>query len=188
MLMQLWNAAMTRKNRDKTHVVVIDEASLFQTNPMPRMLAESRKFGLSMVLCHQHAGQLSNEIKEALEANSANFSAFRLSPRDAYTAAIRFDDETIQNKLTRLDAFNAITTLSVNGKQTSPFTLQIEKPQEQENGASIASEIEERSIKTLVEANRFSRALTKKEILKYLDNPKLLEVFREDKRYLESVS
>lgn len=187
MLMQLWNAAMTREKRDRTHMVVIDEASLFQTNPIPRMLAESRKFGLSMVLCHQHAGQLSPEIKDALEANSANFSAFRLSPRDALTAAIRFDDETMQNMLARLDAFNAITTISVNGKQTSPFTLQINKPQEQENGSAIAAEIEKRSVETLVLANTFSRALTKKEILKYLDNPKLFEPFHDNTRLLETV-
>ena len=79
LLMKLWNAAMARAERDKTHIVVVDEASLFQTNPMPRMLAEARKFGVSMILCHQHTGQLSNEIRDALEANSANFSAFRLS-------------------------------------------------------------------------------------------------------------
>jgi len=70
-MMKLWNAVMTRKKRDMLHMVCVDEASLFQTNPMPRMLAEGRKFGFSMVLCHQHTAQLSREIREALEANSA---------------------------------------------------------------------------------------------------------------------
>ncbi|MBR3630433.1 MAG: DUF87 domain-containing protein, partial [Oscillospiraceae bacterium] len=42
LLMKLWNAVTARKERDRTHLVVVDEASLFQTNPMPRMLAESR--------------------------------------------------------------------------------------------------------------------------------------------------
>ena len=128
LLMKLWNAAMARRRRDRMHLVVVDEASLFQTNPMPRMLAESRKFGISMVLCHQHTGQLTPQIRDALEANSANFSAFRLSPKDAATAALRFDDPAVGAQLARLDAFNAISTLSVGGHQTAPFTLETERP------------------------------------------------------------
>lgn len=171
LLMKLWNAAMARAEREKTHIVVVDEASLFQTNPMPRMLAEARKFGVSMVLCHQHTGQLSNEIRDALEANSANFSAFRLSPKDAAAAAIRFDDPQMQVTLTRLSAFNAITTLSVDGIQTPPFTLETAKPKQQKDGEKIAKAIEERSRKMLVEPYRHLSALTPAEILDLLENP-----------------
>ena len=67
--------------------MVVDEASLFQTNPVPRMLAEGRKFGISMVLCHQHTGQLTRDVCDALEANAANLTAFRLSPKDAAETA-----------------------------------------------------------------------------------------------------
>lgn len=170
-LMKLWNAALERKQRNRTHLVVVDEASLFQTNPMPRMLAESRKFGISMVLCHQHTGQLSAEIRDALEANSANFSAFRLSPRDASTAALRFDDPEMQTALTRLDAFRAITTLSVDGKQTAPFTLLTNRPKPQKNGEEIAAMIEKRSIETLVKPYMEQPALTHTEIQDLLDHP-----------------
>ena len=169
LLMKLWNAAMARKKRDLTHLVVVDEAALFQTNPMPRMLAESRKFGISMILCHQHAGQLTPEIREALEANSANFSAFRLSPRDAETAAIRFDDSEMRVFLTRLDAFNAITTLSIDGKQTSPFTLETIRPKKQKDGEKIVRRIEEKSIAALVEPYRDFGALTAEEIQELLN-------------------
>ena len=173
-MMKLWNAAMERKERDKTHLVVVDEASLFQTNPMPRMLAESRKFGISMILCHQHAGQLTSEIRDALEANSANFSAFRLSPRDASTAAIRLDNPEMQASLARLDAFHAVTTISVDGKQTAPFTLETIRPKYQRNGVEIARRIEAHSIETLVEPYRALRALKPAEILDLLDHPEKL--------------
>ncbi|MBR2666581.1 MAG: DUF87 domain-containing protein [Oscillospiraceae bacterium] len=178
LLMKLWNAAMARKERQRTHLVLVDEASLFQTNPMPRMLAESRKFGVAMVLCHQHTGQLTFEIQDALEANSANFSAFRLSPRDAARAAIRFDDPELQTGLTRLDAFNAITTLSVDGRQTAPFTLEIRRLKEQKNGREIAARIERSSIETLVKPYRALRALTPAEILDLLDDPRRAERLR----------
>ena len=174
LLMKLWNAAMSRNNRGKTHMIMVDEASLFQTNPMPRMLAESRKFGLSMVLCHQHMGQLTPEIRDALEANSANFSAFRLSPKDAAGAAIRFDNPDMQVGLTRLDAFTAITTLSVNGQQTKPFTLKTDKPKRQKKAAEISARIEKNSIEHLVEPYKSLRALTPAEILDYLYHPEKL--------------
>ena len=174
LLIKLWNAILERQNRDRTHLVVVDEASLFQTNPMPRMLAESRKFGISLVLCHQHTGQLTQEIRDALEANSANFSAFRLSPRDAATAAIRFDDPEMNVSLARLDAFNAITTISVDGKQTNPFTLETDRPKLQKNGEEIAIRIENRSIETLVKPYQKVRALTSAEILDLLNHPENL--------------
>ena len=169
LLMKLWNAAVQRKDRTRTHIVLVDEASLFQAGSMPTMLAQARKFGLACVLCHQHAGQLTYEIREALEANSANFSAFRLSPRDAAQAAIRFDDENMSVALTRLDAFNAVTTLSVDGIQTSPFTLKINRPKEKENGYETAKRIEAKSINTLISPFEKYRALTKAEIQSILD-------------------
>lgn len=179
MLMKLWNAAMARKERDRTHLVVIDEAALFQTNPMPRMLAESRKFGISMVLCHQHTGQLTREIRDALEANSANFSAFRLSPRDAAAAAVRLDDPEMQAQLPRLDAFRAITTLSVDGKQTAPFTLEINRSQKQRDGERTASKIEAHSIETLVAPYRELRALMPSEIQELLEHPDKLTCLKQ---------
>ena len=168
-LMKLWNASIQRKNTDKTHLVVIDEASLFQCNPLPRMLSEGRKFGISCVLCHQHETQLSNEIRDALEANSANFSAFRLSPKDAATAAIRFDDATMQTKLARLDAFQAITTLSVDGLQTKPFTLETIRPKQTKNAEEIAAQIEQNSIDTLLKPFAAYRAMTQQRIQQLID-------------------
>jgi hypothetical protein len=174
LLMKLWNAAMARKEKDRTHIVVVAEAALFQTNPMPRMLAESRKFGISMVLCHQHTGQLTQEIRDALEANSANFSAFRLSPRDAVYSSMRFDSQDVETRLSRLDAYNAMTTLSINGLQTAPFTLETIKPKVLKNGDEIAEGIERRSIEKLVKPYVSKRALTSAEILDYLNHQEKL--------------
>ena len=143
----------------------------FFQNLFPRILAESRKVGVSMILSHQHTAQLPVQIREALEANTANFIAFRLSPRDAAVAAIRFDDPEMQAKLTRIDAFKAITTLSVDGKQTDPFTLEIEKPTERADGDQLANEIERNSIETLVKPYYSLKALTRSEIVNLLNNP-----------------
>ena len=171
LLMKLWNAALGRQHRDRTHLVFLDEASLFQTEPLPRMLAESRKFGLAMILCHQHTGQLSSAVREALEANSAGFSAFRVSPRDAVSAAIRLDGPELQTLLPRLPAFRAVTSLSLDGFQTPPFTLMVRRPAQRKDGDAVAAAIEAESIRTLVEPYRDLRALTPQEILSRLDRP-----------------
>lgn len=168
-LMKFWNAALTRRDRDKTHILVLDEASLFQTNPLPRILAEGRKFSVSCVMCHQHTAQMTPEIREALEANSANFSAFRLSTKDAANAAIRFDDPGIMSSLTRLNAFNAVTTLSVDGQQTTPFTLETIKPKLQKKAEEMAKQIEKESIEKLVKPYEDYRALSQRDIQWLLD-------------------
>lgn len=171
LMMQLWNAVLARKQRNRTHLVMVDEASLFQTNPVPRMLAEGRKFGLSMILSHQHTGQLTAEVRDALEANAANFSAFRLSPRDASGAAMRFDVPGVQAVLARQNAFQAVTTLSVKGRQTAPFTLEVCRPKQEKHGEEIARRIEEQSWETLVRPYQSQRALTPGEIQRILDWP-----------------
>jgi hypothetical protein len=168
LLMQLWRAAAQRQERRRTHLVFLDEAHLFQTSPLPQMLAESRKFGVGLILAHQHCGQLSREVRDALDANSANFSAFRLSPRDARDAALRLDDERMLSSLCRLDAFRAVTTLSVDGRQTPPFTLRFSRPRPRPDGEEIAGEILHRSIAQLCEPYRGCRALTQREILDIL--------------------
>lgn len=167
-MLKLWTAALSRRRRDMNHLVFVDEASLFQTQPMPRMLAESRKFGLAITLCHQHNGQMTREVLEALEANSASTIAFRLSPRDAAVTAGCFPDDSAASLLPRLDAFNAIATLSVNGRQTAPFTLSVSRPPIRKDGERIAAEIERESRKKLVEPYRKARALSPAEINEFL--------------------
>ena len=176
LLMQLWNAVLTRRKRDRTHLVFLDEAHLFQTSPLPQMLAESRKFSLGIIMAHQHCGQLTQEVLDALEANSASFSAFRLSARDAYRAAERFGVAGMQHKLSAMNAFEAITTVSDGGLQTEPFTLQVFPVPEAEHAEETARLIEERSRRALVEPFRSCRPLTRDEMMDILDGRKLAEL------------
>ncbi len=172
LLMQLWNALTERRCREKTHLIFLDEAHLFSCGTtLPRMLAEGRKFGIGMILAHQHCGQLNAEVREALEANSANFSAFRMSARDAREAAVRLDDERFASALCRLDAFRAVTTLSVDGLQSAPFTLCVDRVDPVRGGEKQAQKIERESRKTLSDPYRGRPALTQAEILECVRDP-----------------
>ena len=77
----------------------------------------------------------------------------------------------MQIALARLDAFNAITTLSIVGNQTDPFTLETIKPKYHVDCEQIAEYIEARSRALLVEPYRDVAALTAREIVNLLDHP-----------------
>ncbi len=175
LLLQLWNAIVNRKDRTKNHIIAIDEAHLFQNNPLPQILAEGRKFGVSAILVHQHNGQFVDRVKDALDANAANLSAFRLSVRDAKEIVSKFDDLELYYDLCRLNAFNSLNTFSMGGEQTRAFTMKISKPEEGEYGEEVAESIEENSIENYVEPYRKYKALDNKALAlrlkKYSKNP-----------------
>ncbi len=168
LLYQLWDAIINREEKEMTHIVAIDEAHLFQNNPLPQMLAEGRKFGVALILAHQHLGQLSSRVRDALDANAANFSAFRLSIRDAAFTSDKFEDISFAKELCRFNAFTALTTISVDGVQTDSFTLNIQKPRLRKNGKVIADEIIKNSIAKLVTPYRVYKPLTREEIMRCL--------------------
>lgn len=174
LLQQLWTAALSREQRSSTHVIAIDEAQLFQTNPLPQMLAEGRKFGLALILAHQHINQLTADVREALIANSANFSAFRLSVKDAIELNDRFDITNVHQVLSRQNAFRALTTLSVDGIQTPAFTLQIRKPKAILNGEEYAETIIKNSIDKLVDPYRADRPINSSEVRQLINRAEIL--------------
>lgn len=80
-LEQIYLLAISRKIENL--ILVIDEISLIDSPILAKMLAELRKFGVSIILSGQFLGQISNNTKNAILANTANLFAFRLSQSDA---------------------------------------------------------------------------------------------------------
>lgn len=83
-------AALARRAHPRTpHLLIVDEAHLFASGLLPRLLAEARKFGLGVVLAHQHLEQLTPHLREAALATTSNVVVFRSGPREAATAVTR---------------------------------------------------------------------------------------------------
>ena len=130
MLGMLWLAklALAVPNRQDDYLpfhVVVDEAHLFQESLLSQMLAEGRKFGIALTLLHQHMGQLSMSLLEALRGNASSVIAFRTSVRDAPEV-----DERLGvwpgGSLSRLPNLSAAATLATSYGQTQPFTLKVD--------------------------------------------------------------
>lgn len=82
-LQQAWAGALTRRRTDRTFTVVVDEAHTVISGALTNMLAEGRKFGLSVVLAHQFLAQLDGDLRPATSGNIATTVTFRTSADDA---------------------------------------------------------------------------------------------------------
>ncbi|WP_432559351.1 ATP-binding protein [Granulicoccus sp. GXG6511] len=124
-LQQLWAAILQRQDREDPHLLVIDEAHLFQHGVLPSILAEGRKFGIGAVIAHQHQGQLSSGLHQALEANSASLLAFRCALDDAARLSARLGGWQ-PGELTRIPAQRAAATLTCGAVPSEAFTLVVD--------------------------------------------------------------
>lgn len=64
-------------------VLMIDEVSVVQNPTLSAVLAEARKFNLSVILTQQYFGQINKPIQEAIFSNVMNYYAFKVSEEDA---------------------------------------------------------------------------------------------------------
>ncbi|RNH99728.1 DUF87 domain-containing protein [Micromonospora aurantiaca] len=133
-LAQVWQAATARarlapdQRRDAT--LIIDEAQNFLTlaNSLDTMLAEARKYRLSLVLSHQDLAQFPKDLLAAASANARNKIYFSCAPEDARVLARHTLPELDEHDLTHLDAYTTATRLVADGRQTPAFTMRTRPP------------------------------------------------------------
>ncbi|MFC0565079.1 type IV secretory system conjugative DNA transfer family protein [Plantactinospora siamensis] len=133
-LAQVWQAATARAavpaDRRLDATLIIDEAQNFLTlaNSLDSMLAEARKYRLSMVLAHQDLAQFPKDLLAAASANARNKLYFSVAPEDARVLARHTLPELDEHDLAHLDAYTAAGRLVVDGRQTPAFTLKTRPP------------------------------------------------------------
>lgn len=120
--------AMGRRGTDRPHIIIVDEAHLFQYGSLPRLLSEGRKFGIGVVVATQYLGQLRDDLAESLEANAGSFLTFSTGLSYAVRSSIRLAGWPVE-ELVRLPSLRAATSLSLNGTKTDPFTLIVDHHQ-----------------------------------------------------------
>ena len=103
----------------------VDECQNFLTLPrsFDEILAEARGYRLSLVLAHQHLGQLPRELRDAVSANARNKVFFTMSPEDAFVLARHTNPQLTEHDLANLDAYQAAARLVVAGQDQPAFTL-----------------------------------------------------------------
>jgi len=90
------------------------------------MFTQGRGLGLSLILGHQHLGQLSDDLQAALMTNARTKILFQCSDADAKKFAGEVAPEFRAADLMALAAYQAIVKPCIHGGQGAPFSLRTE--------------------------------------------------------------
>ena len=129
LLARVWQTATHRARtgqaarRDAT--VYLDECQNFLNLPhaLDDMLAEARGYRLSLVLAHQHLGQLGPDLADGVSANARSKIFFTTSPEDARRLERHVAPRLAAHDLAHLDGYQAAARLLVDNRRTPAFTL-----------------------------------------------------------------
>lgn len=76
------------ESRRRDFILYLDEFQMFATRSLATMLAELRKYRVSLVLANQYLGQLDTAVRDAVLGNAGTLMCFRVSAEDAALARI----------------------------------------------------------------------------------------------------
>ena len=123
----VWQAATARADDSvrPDATLYVDECQNFLALPtaIDDVLAEARGYHLSVVLAHQHLGQLPKDLFDAASANARNKVYFSVSPEDARVLARHTEPYLKPYDLCHLDAYQVACRLVVDGRDLHAFTL-----------------------------------------------------------------
>jgi hypothetical protein len=129
---RVWQRCMRRasipEERRPDATLYVDETHNYLALPrsFEDLLAEARGYRLSLVLAHQHMGQLPRDVRDALGANARTKVVFTCSPEDALTLERHFDPDLSAYDLSHLATFQAACRPCVGSGQAQAFTFRTE--------------------------------------------------------------
>ena len=100
----------------------IDEVHSFVTLSFADILAEARKYGLSVFLAHQYIEQLHEKIRAAIFGNVGTMIVFRVGATDAAYLAKEFHPVFSEDDLVNLPRYSMYLKLMINGATSKPFS------------------------------------------------------------------
>jgi hypothetical protein len=113
--------------------VYVDEWQDFASAPIPweEMLAQGRKYGVSLTVAHQNITQLPRDLREIVLANARTKIAFALSSSDARVMEKEFAPALNAEDLQALDPYSVAALVALdNGGVSRPVTLSTPPPLE----------------------------------------------------------
>ena len=100
----------------------IDEMHSFVTLAFAGMLAEGRKYGLSLFLAHQYIEQLDERIRASIFGNVGTMIAFRVGATDAEYLAKEFFPVFSEEDLVNLPRYSMYLKLMIDGTTSQAFS------------------------------------------------------------------
>ncbi len=164
---------LVQRRKYQEHIIlIIDEVAVVENPILRNLLAEARKYNLSIILAQQYFGQVSKELKDAIFSNVMNYYSFRISREDAIMINGQLQMEmAVKNSyhnriklLTELPNRECIVRISKDGKLIPSFrskTLDFTAIPRKKNQILSKAEKEEQSVS--LEKEMFDTNLEKTE-------------------------
>jgi hypothetical protein len=125
----LWDAVSGRAGLPMDQrppvMATLDEFQHLVALPTPAetVLAESRGYGLGMVLAHQHLGQLSPDLQKAVRVNARSKLVFATASQDATALAKELGGTLTPEDLMGIPAHEAVVSCFARGTTQPPATI-----------------------------------------------------------------
>ncbi len=182
---KLYLAAMSRADRSKEEIkqlpafyLYIDEFQNLANDSFANILAEARKYKLSLILAHQYMEQMPDTIRAAVFGNIGTMIAFQVGAIDAEILEQQFAPVFTAEDFTNLGFTEIYLRMAIDGITSAPFSARtlppIPKPE-----ISFASEVIEASRKQFTLDREEAENVIRKWIEKKYSNPKELKEIEE---------
>ena len=122
-LAALYRATIPEEER-KPFYLYVDEMQSFVSLSFADMLAEARKYKLSLFLTHQYMEQLHEKIRSAIFGNVGTLIAFRVGSTDAEYLSKEFYPNFAASDLISLPKYSMYLKLMIDGATSMPFSAQ----------------------------------------------------------------
>lgn len=117
--------------------LLMDECHRFTTERLASILAESRKYGLGIVLANQYTAQLGEKIRDAIFGNVGTTISYRVGGDDGEVMSEHFGGAVEPEDLTELNRFDAYIKAVQQGRPTDPFQATMLPPIEHDVGRGV---------------------------------------------------
>jgi len=108
----------------KPFYLYVDEMHSFISLSFADILAEARKYKLSLFLSHQYIGQLNEKIRSAIFGNVGTLISFRIGAEDAEILEKEFDPVFNKQDLINLPKYSMYLKLMIDGTASRPFSAE----------------------------------------------------------------
>ena len=114
--------ATQEEDTRKPFYLYIDECHIFITLSFADILAEARKYGLSLFLAHQYIEQLDERVRAAVFGNVGTIISFRIGAKDAEYLAKEFYPVFTEHDLVHLPRYAMYLKLMIDGTASEGFS------------------------------------------------------------------
>jgi hypothetical protein len=114
-------------NERRPFFVYADEFQNFTTLSLVNMMSELRKYGVGLVLAHQHLNQLDLAVRSAVFGNAGNLVAFRIGAEDAPYITREFQPYFVEIDMLNLPNRLIYLKFTIGGTPARPFSASINR-------------------------------------------------------------